>query len=204
MEILVWFYFTLACFGLAITPGPNALLVMTHSVRFGPSITIYTIIGGVFSFVILMLLSMFGIDILLKKWPSILDYVKIFGGFYIIWLGLRQLWDRNIYLVGSNESKSPTNRISLFMQGAASALSNPKVILFFGAFLTQFINPHKNILNQYFIMVLTFAMAEFCVEMFINLTSGKFRNYLLVHGHAFNVVCGSMFIIIGIMVLLMR
>lgn len=46
MNIEVWLYFAVACFGLAMTPGPNAMLVRAHSVRFGPSIAFSTICGG--------------------------------------------------------------------------------------------------------------------------------------------------------------
>lgn len=47
VEITVWFYFAVACFGLALTPGPNAMLVMTHSVRFGPAVA-FTLLPGAF------------------------------------------------------------------------------------------------------------------------------------------------------------
>lgn len=201
VDISVWFYFAIACFGLALTPGPNAMLVMTHSVRFGPSAALYTVAGGVLSFVLLMVISMFGIDALLKTWPSMLDHIKLAGGLYLIWLGIRQWMQRTIDIQQSVGQKKGVNRMSLFAQGSASALSNPKVFLFFGAFLTQFIDPRKEILGQFIIMAATFAFAEFFVEMTINLTAGRFRIWLASHGQIFCLFCGALFIIIGAIIL---
>lgn len=201
LDISVWFYFAVACFGLAITPGPNAMLVMNHSVRFGPSVASYTVVGGVVAFVLLMIISMFGIDVLLEHYPHMLNYVKLAGGTYLIWLGVKQWKHRKDAIHAIPGHAGMSSRLGLFFQGAASAMSNPKVFLFFGAFLTQFINPDRGILGQFFIMAATFAFAEFFVEMSINLAAGKFRTYLVSHGQAFSIFCGSLFIIIGCVVI---
>ena len=201
MEITVWFYFAVACFGLALTPGPNAMLVMTHSVRFGPAVAFYTVAGGVLSFIGLMVISLFGIDALLKAYPAALSYIKLGGGLYLIGLGIRQWMLRKIEINPSAKQVSGGAKLTLFAQGAISAASNPKVFLFFAAFLTQFINPQHDLLSQFIIMVLTFALAELTVEMAINLTAGRFRATLIKHGQYFCFFCGALFIIIGIIVL---
>ena len=202
MEISVWFYFAVACFGLALTPGPNAMLVMTHSVRFGPGVAFYTIVGGVVSFIGLMVVSLFGIDALLKAYPAALSYIKLGGGLYLIGLGIRQWMLRNIEINTSIKNINGGVKFSLFTQGAISAASNPKVFLFFAAFLSQFINPQRELLSQFIVMVLTFALAEFIVEMTINLTAGRFRTSLAKHGQYFCFFCGALFITIGVIVLL--
>ncbi|MCS3431481.1 LysE family translocator [Klebsiella sp. BIGb0407] len=202
MEITVWFYFAIACFGLALTPGPNAMLVMTHSVRFGPAVAFYTVTGGVLSFIGLMVISLFGIDALLKAYPAALSYIKLGGGLYLIGLGIRQWMLRKIDINQPVASISGGTKLTLFAQGAISAASNPKVFLFFAAFLTQFINPHQDLLSQFIVMVITFALAEFIVEMAINLTAGRFRASLAKHGQYFCFFCGALFIIIGVIVLL--
>ncbi|EGW1188688.1 LysE family translocator [Salmonella enterica] len=201
MDIEVWLYFTVACFGLAMTPGPNAMLVMAHSVRFGPSIAFSTICGGVLAFILLMVISMFGIDALLKTYPSLLVYIKLLGGAYLIWLGIKQWRERKADFDVSIGSPEKVKWLTLFVQGAISAVSNPKVFLFFGAFLTQFINPQRDIMIQFIIMAATFAFAEFCVEMAINLTAGRFRSYLARNGQLFCMFCGLLFMILGGIVL---
>ncbi|MCA6974073.1 LysE family translocator [Pectobacterium carotovorum] len=204
MDIHVWFYFALACCGLALTPGPNALLVITHSIRFGPAITLYTILGGILAFALLMIVSMFGIDVLLKTYPSFLTYIKLAGGMYLIWLGLKQWRLRTLNMGEPAQFMVSINRLSLFTQGAASAGANPKVFLFFGAFLTQFIDPTKDTLLQFAVMVATFAAVEFLAELAINLAAGRFRSYLAAHGKAFSMICGTIFIMIGGVVLFIK
>lgn len=201
MDISVWFYFAAACFGLALTPGPNAILVMTHSVRFGYQATFYTIIGGVLSFMLLMVISMFGLDALLNAYPSALNYIKLGGGLYLIWLGIKQWMLRRIEINDSVKEMTGGAKLTLFTQGAISAASNPKVFLFFAAFLTQFIDPQRDMLRQFVVMVITFALAEFIIEMMINLTAGRFRATLAKHGQYFCFCCGALFIIIGAIVL---
>lgn len=204
MDITVWFYFALACCGLALTPGPNALLVITHSIRFGPAITLYTIWGGILAFALLMTVSLFGIDVLLTMYPAFLTDIKFAGGMYLIWLGFRQWRLRTLNISESAPLVASINRLSLFTQGAASAGANPKVFLFFGAFLTQFIDPTKDTLLQFVVMVATFIAVEFLVELVINLTAGRFRVYLAEHGKAFSMVCGAIFMMIGGLVLFMQ
>lgn len=202
MDTLTWFYFAIACLGLALTPGPNSLLVMTHSVRFGPALTFYTISGGIFTFVLLMIISMFGIDALLQAYPPLLEYIKIVGGIYIVWLGLKQFLLTRLTPSEDARFMYPINRISLFTQGAASAGSNPKVFLFFGAFLTQFIDPQRDIVLQLIVMAITFSVAEFLVELLISISAAKCRKFLVSNGKAFNVFCGAIFVLIGASVLL--
>lgn len=201
MDNLTWLYFTIACSGLAMTPGPNSLLVMTHSVRFGPALTFYTISGGLISFVLLMIISMFGIDALLQSYPSLLGYIKVAGGIYIVWLGLKQFLLTKLNLSDNASFIYPINRISLFTQGAASAGSDPKVFLIFGAFLTPFIDISRDIALQFISMAITLSAAKFLIELFISFNAVKYRSFLVRNGKKFNVICGSVFILTGASVL---
>lgn len=194
MDMTLWCYFAAACFGLALTPGPNAMLVVTHSVKFGPSLTRYTIAGGVVTFMILMVISVLGISALLRVVPSLLHYIKLAGGAYLLGLGIKQWMTHRVKVTGRT---GKSGKLALFLQGAASAVSNPKVFLFFGAFLSQFINPQQALTGQLIVMVLTFALAESLTETVVSLTAGRFREFLLSYGQQFSRFCGTVFIIIG-------
>ncbi|ARU92986.1 LysE family translocator [Tatumella citrea] len=194
MDLTLWCYFAAACFGLALTPGPNAMLVVTHSVKFGPSLTLYTIVGGVVTFMVLMVISVLGISALLKVVPSLLHYIKLAGGAYLLGLGIKQWMQRSVEITGKTGN---SGKLMLFLQGVAAAASNPKVFLFFGAFLSQFINPQQALAGQLVVMVLTFALAESVTETIVSLTAGRFRHFLLSYGQQFSRFCGTVFIIIG-------
>ena len=194
MDITLWFYFAATCFGLALTPGPNAMLVVTHSIKFGPSLTLYTIAGGVVTFMVLMVISVLGISALLSMAPSLLHYIKLAGGAYLLGLGIKQWTQGSVKVTGKT---SHSGKLMLFLQGAASAISNPKVFLFFGAFLSRFINPQQPLSGQLTMMVVTFALAECVTETIVSLTAGRFRDFLLAYGKQFSRFCGAVFMIIG-------
>ena len=93
--------------------------------------------------------------------------------------------------------REPRSGFSLFRQGALSALTNPKGILFFAAFLPQFIDPARSLVLQFVVMASTFAGIEFVTEMFIASVAHRLSAWLARVGRAFNRACGGVFIAIG-------
>src|SRR5215472_10067 len=139
-----WFIYFLAAVGLSLSPGPNGLLALTHGALHGRRKALYTIFGGALGFVTLIALSMFGIGALLQAsivWLTVLKWV---GGAYLVWLGI-QVWRSPPMEVHVTQGGDGRPGWSLFKDGLLSALSNPKALLFFAAFLPQFIDPHRNL-----------------------------------------------------------
>ncbi|MFI8479562.1 LysE family translocator [Pseudomonas sp. NPDC078700] len=196
MAFETWLLYLLAITGLSLTPGPNGLLAMTHGALYGHRRALWTVMGGVIGFTLLMALSMFGIDSLLKASANALTILKWLGGAYLIWLGI-QLWRSpppNLDTLNDAQSKSGR---AMFSQGLFAALSNPKVILFFGAFLPQFLNPNANIWLQFAVMALTFVVVEGFVEYLLARMAQRIRPWLQRSGKGFNRSCALMFIAIG-------
>src|SRR5207237_347246 len=130
----------------------------------GRRMALYTIFGGASGFIALIALSMFGIGALLKASLAWLTVMKWMGGAYLVWLGIQVLGSPplGIEVRGSAE---PRAGWSLFQQRALSALTNPKGLLFFAAFLPQFIDPARSLFFQFVIMAGTFAANEIATEM---------------------------------------
>jgi threonine/homoserine/homoserine lactone efflux protein len=196
MSLETWLVYLLAAFGLSLSPGPNGLLALTHGALHGSRKTLYTIFGGAFGFTIVIALSMFGIGALLQAsllWLTVLKWV---GGAYLVWLGI-QVWRSPPVCMEPLEPTRSRPGSSLFRQGALSALTNPKAILFFAAFLPQFIDPARSLVLQFVIMAATFAGIEILTELFIASLSQRIRPWLQRVGRRFNQVCGGIFIAIG-------
>lgn len=196
MDLHTWFIYALAATGLSLSPGPNGLLALTHGALHGRAKALYTVVGGALGFVVLIALSMFGIGALLKAslvWLTVLKWV---GGAYLVWLGI-QVWRAPPIGLQANASAQPRSRASLFRQGMLSAVTNPKGILFFAAFLPQFIDPAKSLLAQFAIMAGTFAAIEFATEMIIASTAHRISPWLARVGRRFNQCCGGVFMAIG-------
>ena len=179
-----------------MSPGPNGLLALTHGALHGRQKALYTVLGGCVGFVTVISLSMFGIGALLKTSLVWLTVLKWAGGAYLVWLGI-QVWRSPPVGLDPGRSAEPRARWSLFQQGAFSALTNPKAMLFFAAFLPQFIDPSRSLLHQFVIMAGTFAAIEIATEMSIASIAHRISPWLGRVGRRFNQACGGVFMAIG-------
>ncbi|MEO4047304.1 LysE family translocator [Pseudomonas sp. CAU 1711] len=203
MAFDLWLIYLVATLGLALTPGPNSLLALTHGGLYGARRALATILGGVVGFGLLIALAMFGLSALLKAVPAALLALKWLGGAYLIWLGV-QLWRTPALLPGMALGAPQPALLGLFRQGLLSALSNPKVILFYGAFLPQFLDPQRGLLVQFAVMAATFAVVGFLVELALALLAFRVRPWLQRGGRAFNRCCGLLFVLLGLALPLAR
>jgi homoserine/homoserine lactone efflux protein len=197
MALHTWLLYLVAAFGLSLTPGPNSLLVLTHGALHGHRKTLFTVAGGAIGFVVLIALSMVGIGALLKASAHALTVLKLIGGLYLVWLGI-QLWRAPAIQLRADASKENTRGTELFRQGLLTAVSNPKALLFYGAFMPQFIDPNRDLLLQFVIMATNFVVIEFLVEYLLALLAHRIRPTLERVGKQFNRVCGGMFVAMGI------
>ena len=196
MQFDTWLIYFAAALGLSLSPGPNGLLALTHGALHGRRMTLWTIFGGSFGFIAVIALSMFGIGALLQTSLVWLTVLKWLGGAYLVWLGI-QVWRAPAIGVELQAAQDARGGWSLFRQGALSAMTNPKGILFFAAFLPQFIDPARSLLLQFAIMAGTFAGIEVVTEFVIASTANRIRPWLKRSGKRFNRACGGIFVAIG-------
>ena len=197
MALHTFLLYLIAATGLSLTPGPNSLLVLTHGALHGHRRTLFTVAGGGLGFVALMALSMLGIGALLQASASALTMLKVLGGLYLIWLGI-QLWRAPPIHLQAAAGGADASARALFRQGLLTALSNPKALLFYGAFLPQFIDPQRALLMQFVIMASTFAVIEALVEFALALMAQRVRGLLQRFGRRFNRICGGLFVAMGL------
>lgn len=203
MALDTWLIYLLASIGLSLTPGPNSLLALTHGALYGARRTLFTIVGGVVGFSALIALAMFGLSALLQASASVLTVLKWVGGAYLVWLGV-QLWRSPALQLTQTANAARLDNAGLFRQGLLSALANPKVLLFYGAFLPQFIDPQRGLLVQLVVMAATFASVECVVEYLLARLAFRVRPWLAKGGKGFNRGCGSLFALIGVALPLTR
>lgn len=196
MALDTWLVYLVAAIGLSLSPGPNGLLALTHGALHGRRKALYTVFGGAGGFVVVIALSMFGIGALLQASVAWLTVMKWVGGAYLVWLGI-QVWRAPPVGVELHGSAPPRGGWSLFRQGALSALTNPKGLLFFAAFLPQFIDPARSLFVQFLVMAGTFAATEIATEVFIASMAHRISPWLRRVGRRFNRACGGVFMAIG-------
>ena len=204
MALDTWLVYLLAATGLSLSPGPNGLLALTHGALHGWRRALFTVAGGALGFVVLIALSMFGIGALLKTSLAWLTVLKWVGGGYLVWLGV-QVWRsppigvEAVAAESASGAGAPRARGStLFRQGLLSAVTNPKGVLFFAAFLPQFVDPARSLLLQFTIMAGTFALVEIATEVAISSLAHRISPWLQRVGRRFNQACGGLFVAIGV------
>jgi homoserine/homoserine lactone efflux protein len=197
VELTNWLIYFAAVLGLTLTPGPNGLLALTHGAIYGTRKTIATIFGGSVGFATVIGLSMFGIGALLAASSQALIVLKFLGGAYLVWLGI-QVWRSPSLGEASPKVLTNVSSASLFRQGALAALTNPKGILFFVAFLPQFIDPAISLLTQFVVMAATFVVIEFIYEYVVASLANKIQPWLSKFGKKVNRIFGGVFMAIGV------
>lgn len=197
MALDTWLIYLLAVAGLCLTPGPNSLLALAHGALYGHRRTCMTIAGSFAGFMLIVALSLLGIGALLQTSGEVLLIMKWLGAAYLIYLGI-QVWRSPAMSLNQPTQSQGKSNLALFRTGLTTALSNPKVILFFAAFFPQFIDPERSLLSQFIVMAATIAVVEFTVEYALARAAFQLRPMLERFGKVFNRCCGGMFAAIGL------
>lgn len=197
VELDTWLLYTLAALGLSLTPGPNGLLALTHGALYGVRKTLFTIAGGALGFTIIIALSLFGIGALLAASAELLIVLKWAGGAYLVWLGI-QVWRSPPLGMDNSHAGNTITGSAVFRQGLLAAVTNPKGILFFVAFLPQFLTTDLPLFGQFVVMTITFVGIEILFELSVAAGSATIQPFLTKFGKRFNQVFGGVFIAIGI------
>lgn len=200
MTVEHWGLFLLAAIGLSLTPGPNGLLTLSHGMRFGVQPTVMVALGGVCGFLVLVGASLSGLGALLATSERAFQGVKWVGAAYLIYLGIR-LWfaPEPCASVAADQTASgivPTVS-SRFSEGFFVAVSNPKALIFFAAFLPQFMVPDVSLITHFLVLGGTFAVVEFFYEIAIAAMAQRIGPWLGRHGQWFNRGAGLCFVVIG-------
>lgn len=130
--------FIVASVVILIVPGPSVTIIVANSLKSGVKAGFLSIAGTQAGLVILLILLALGLEAITTSLAWLFDWLRLAGGAYLVWLGIKLL--RSDGDLGAAEAQDRKNG-SYFWQGFIVILSNPKVLLFFGAFLPQFISP---------------------------------------------------------------
>lgn len=174
MTLEMWFAFVVAGAVLSVLPGPSMLLVMAHAMAIGVRPTFCTIGGVVLGNFVLICLSLLGVGAILVASSELFVLMKWIGALYLIYLGIRQ-WRAPIPVASSAAVYGEPASLSLFTQGLAVTVVNPKVIAFFVAFFPQFINPNGDLTVQMIILGTTFLLLVFPTMVLYAAMAGGLR-----------------------------
>ncbi|MGI5308216.1 LysE family translocator [Rheinheimera sp. WS51] len=156
MEFSVWLSFIGISLVILITPGVTVAYLISQTLAHGKKATLPLSAGVVLGDSACFIASVAGLGALLIAFPSLASVVKFVGAGYLVYIGITS------WLAKSKKGVIPSaqgqyNAVALFRGTSIITFFNPKGILFFGAFLPQFINDDKSFMLQSSILGLTFV-----------------------------------------------
>ncbi len=140
--ILNFWAFVLAGILLNITPGVDTMYILGRSISQGKKSGVVSALGIASGAFLHCLFAALGLSILLAKSALAFSFVKYAGAAYLIYLGIKSLRSKSIPPELLEESKTTQYHSKVYLSGVLTNLLNPKVALFFLAFLPQFIDPN--------------------------------------------------------------
>ena len=171
------FVFIVTSLVLIITPGQDMILVMSRSISQGSKAGVATAAGVCTGLLGHTVLATLGLGALLHTSEILFSIMKFAGAAYLFYLGVKLLRNRQ---AGVNISDLPAAPLrKTFFQGAISNLSNPKIAIFYFAYLPQFISPAtENPNTRIFMLGASFALLGFLVKGPIGYGAGVLSTWL--------------------------
>lgn len=145
MSFELYAAYLVACLVVIIVPGPTVTLILANGMSHGTRAGLMNVAGTQIGLAIMIGIVAIGLTSMIEAMGHWFDWVRLAGAAYLVWLGWKMIRSSGSMGDGRGEGKVPrTPRGGFVMQGALVALSNPKTLLFFGAFFPQFIDPVRD------------------------------------------------------------
>ena len=192
MELL---YFIIASFLVVIVPGPTVSLIIANSLKFGVNAGLLNILGTQIGVLILILLLALGFEFISPFIDRIIKTVKILGAIYLIILGIITFNSK----INLNNNQSEKYNKRFILQGLIVILTNPKIFLFLGSFLPQFISLEHSISFQIIYFGLLFVLVATIFDSCYALIFGKFRNLIAQkYLKILNLIGSAILVLVGV------
>jgi len=153
MSLDLFAAYLIACAVIVIVPGPTVTLIIANSLKHGTRAGLQNAAGTQAGLAIMIVIVGIGLSSVIAAMGHWFDWVRLAGAAYLIWLGWKMFRAAGNGEDGAAPARAP--RGGFFLQGVLVALSNPKTLLFFGAFFPQFLDPARDHVTQIAIMGLT-------------------------------------------------
>jgi threonine/homoserine/homoserine lactone efflux protein len=175
MPAEVLFTFVAACVLLALTPGPNMALMIANTLASGLRAGLVTLAGTTTGLALLVTAAAAGMTSIMVFMAAWFDVVRWAGAVYLIYLGASQLWRLRRRGAQPDLDAAPVSGANRYLQGVIVSLSNPKVILFLGAFLPQFVDLRADPVGQLVVLAVLFVVVLAAVDVVTTFAVAKAR-----------------------------
>lgn len=180
MSLETWLLFSSAALVVILIPGPLSLLMVSNSLNYGLRRSLPAFLGGVSASICLLSASALGLGALLLASEQLFSALKVVGALYLFYLAW-QSWQASRQAAkpaGAEEQPVNPGFRSMFWKAFGLGASNPKDILFFAAFLPQFMSVERPMLTQLLVLIASWAVLDLGCKLFYGLSARGAARYL--------------------------
>ena len=171
--------FALVSLGMALTPGPNMIYLISRSISQGRAAGLVSLGGVALGFIFYMICAAFGLTALMMAVPYAYDALRIAGVLYLLWMAWQSVrpGGRSPFQLKELPRHSPRK---LFLMGFLTNLLNPKIAIVYLSLLPQFINPaHGSVLGQSLLLGMTQIVISVSINAVVAISAGTIALFLL-------------------------
>lgn len=204
MTLATILLYTITCFAVTVTPGPTMLLALANGTSRNWRVAGLGMLGAALSDLLLIGAVAVGLGTLLATSEAIFSAVKWIGVLYLAWLAV-QLWRKQPVALQPTIGNASATATTAFSRSLLVSLSNPKGLLFFSAFLPQFINTAEPQSLQYLILALLTAAIDIVGMACYAMGGAQAARFFTVKGlRRLNRACASALLSLAVFLALYR
>lgn len=187
---------------LILIPGPNVALIVANSVAHGTRFGLMTVAGTGSAMMIQLSLTVLGATAVLDVLAASFDWLRWAGVAWLVWLGVAAWRARPADLARTHAQ--PRSLRAIYLRGLLVGLTNPKTLLFYGAFLPQFVTPGPDAAHQLLLLAATFLVVAVVLDGGWAVLAGRLRALLTLHARLRNRLTGGLLVGAGLGLALAR
>jgi threonine/homoserine/homoserine lactone efflux protein len=170
MTLETYLAFCLAAAALAFVPGPTVTVIIANSLRHGTSAGLMNVLGTQTGFLIWLAIAALGLGAAIEVMGVWFDVLRYAGAAYLVWLAIRLFRSKGDLAVAVDRAR-PNG--SFFLQGFIVIISNPKMLVLFGAMIPPFITPDGDPMRQILLLGGTFMAIALAGDTAYALLAGR-------------------------------
>jgi threonine/homoserine/homoserine lactone efflux protein len=180
---------------LMLIPGPNVALIVSNSVAYGSRYGLVTVSGTTSAMIVQLAIAAFGMTKALAMLGRWFEWLRWIGVAYLIYLGVSH-WRAPVADLTKTVPEPKSTR-AIYTRALLVSLTNPKLLLFYGAFFPQFISVDRPVGTQIVVLSATFIAVSVALDGSWALIASRARRALASHGRLRNRITGGLLIAAG-------
>jgi homoserine/homoserine lactone efflux protein len=165
-----YFTFCLAALALALVPGPTVTVIIANSLRYGSKAGLMNVLGTQVGVVIWLAIAAVGLGAAIQLMGVWFDLLRWVGAAYLVWMGIKLLRSNGDLAVAVDRARP---RGSFFLQGFVVIMSNPKMLVLFGALIPPFLSKGGSVLQETMSLGVTFMLIAAAGDTLYALMAGR-------------------------------